>query len=1148
LITRLLTCRAAGVALAVSLAGAVPAAAVPPADPSGGPSGGRAAPAAVPPPAAPADAAATPAPGPERAGPRPDRLGRRDRDLLAEAQARGDRSVTVLIATGKGAAGQAAGRVAALGGSVGTVDERVGYVRATLPPAAVVKAAGIRGVLAVDLNERLRLPDPRPDPRPEPRPAALRGSRPFPVPPADPAVPPPGPGTPDENPYLPTGETGAVAFKRQNPAADGRGVTIGILDSGVDLDHPALRHTSTGGRKIVDWVTATDPVVDLDPTWRLMLTAVTGPAFTIGAERFTAPAGEFRFNRLRENALIGEIGGDLNRDGDTTDQFGVLYDPAGHDVRVDTDGDRDFTDEEAMRPYRERFQVGRFGVDDPGTAVKEQIPFVVQYREDVDLTPFGLPGQKADYVNIGIAEGSHGTHVAGIAAGHRLFGGAMDGAAPGAAVISARACTFGSGCTVTALVEGMIDLVVNRHVDIVNMSIGGLPALNDGDNARALLYNRLINDHGVQLFISAGNSGPGVNTVGDPSVATDAVSVGASVSRATWKADYGADVSARQHVFNFSSRGPREDGGLKPDVTAPGAAVSTIPTWQSGQQVPEAGYALPPGYAMFNGTSMASPQAAGAAALLLSGTKAAGVPVTPAQLRTALYTSAEFDREVPALAQGSGLIDVPGAWRLLRPPAPESAEYTVRAPVCTPISGFLGTPHTGTGIHNRCAAQAGGHRPGQAKDYRVTITRTSGPAGGRMHTLTWQGNDGTFSAPVVVELPLDEPRTIVVNATPRAGVASALLRIDDPATPGLDVRMLAVVVAATELGGPSHAWRTAGSVERNRTTSYFLTVPAGATALQVNLSGIATASQTRFIAINPYGVPVESTGSLACYTSFSDAAACNPISRAYADPLPGVWEIEVESRRTTPFLTNPFRLGAAVQGVRVQPPVVELAGVRAGQAAPVSWRLTNAFGPVTVVPTGGPLGSLAAGRPTIAAGARHVSVITVPPGATRLDVSIGGAADPAADLDLTVFKDGVPVGQSADGDSEESVRLLDPAPGQYSVEVFGYAVPAGSTAYDYRDVFYAASLGTLGTVRQPVALAAGASATVSGTVTAQAPPVQGRRLSGELTLVSSEGAVVGRGTVVIGRVDTAPTPTPSDTPSPGFTPSFTPSASPVRTR
>ena len=58
-----------------------------------------------------------------------------------------------------------------------------------------------------------------------------------------------------------------------NPKFDGRGVTVGIIDSGVDLGHPSLNTTSTGERKIVDWVTATDPASrtgvnsDNDPTW-----------------------------------------------------------------------------------------------------------------------------------------------------------------------------------------------------------------------------------------------------------------------------------------------------------------------------------------------------------------------------------------------------------------------------------------------------------------------------------------------------------------------------------------------------------------------------------------------------------------------------------------------------------------------------------------------------------------------------------------------------------------------------------------------------------------------------------------------------------------------------------------------------------------
>ena len=67
---------------------------------------------------------------------------------------------------------------------------------------------------------------------------------------------------------MPTGDTGAAQFVNAHPSWDGRGVTIGILDTGVDLDHPVVNVTSTGERKIVDWVTSTDPATDGDPTWR----------------------------------------------------------------------------------------------------------------------------------------------------------------------------------------------------------------------------------------------------------------------------------------------------------------------------------------------------------------------------------------------------------------------------------------------------------------------------------------------------------------------------------------------------------------------------------------------------------------------------------------------------------------------------------------------------------------------------------------------------------------------------------------------------------------------------------------------------------------------------------------------------------------
>ncbi len=413
----------------------------------------------------------------------------------------------------------------------------------------------------------------------------------------------------------------------------------------------------------------------------------------------------------------------------------------------------------------------------------------------------------------------------------------------------------------------------------------------------------------------------------------------------------------------------------------------------------------------------------------------------------------------------------------------------------------------------------GGHAPGQARTYEVQVTRTSGPDGARVHRLSWLGDDGTFTAPQTVTLPLDTPVTVRIAARPAVGAHGAVLRVDDPTTPGLDARALAVVVAGEELGRPSYAWSTGGDVERNGTQTFFVTVPEGAEALQVNLSGIATGSQTRFIAFDPYGRPVESTSSLACYTNFSDVKACNPVSRSYSRPLPGV--IEVESRRTSPFLTNPFRLTAAAQGVRVEPETVVLERARAGVATPVSWTVTNAFGPVTVVPTGGPLGSARTERPTIADGATASYTVEVPAGASSLEVAIGNPADPAADLDLTVLLGGVPVGSSADGDSEELVVLPRPAPGTYTVQIDGYSVPSGSTAYDYRDVFYAGSLGSVAVPATPRSLPAGATATVASTVTATAAPAAGRELFGEMRLRTTEGAVVGRGGVLVRRVNTS---------------------------
>ena len=1031
---------------------------------------------------------------------RGDKLGQHDRQTLARARAAGKKTVTALIATDRGAAPAVVRGVRALDGTVAYRDDKLGYVRAVVPVGAVERTAELSGIFSVDLNQAVDLIDPRP--------AASTTAA------AD--VPAPGPETPDANPYMPTAETGATTFKKAHPTWDGRDVTIGILDSGVDLDHPALQTTTTGERKVVDWVTATDPLADGDLSWRAMLTQVSGPTFTAYSRTWTAPAGSFSVNRFTESVTAGsELAGDVNRDGDTTDTWGVLYRASDHAIWVDLDDDGDFTDEELRRPYREDQQVGHFGTDDPATAVAETVPFTVEYREDVDLSAAGRPGQTADFVNIGIVSSSHGTHVAGITAADGLFGGAMDGAAPGAKIVSSRACVFSGGCTSVALVEGMIDLVVNRRVDVVNLSIGGLPALNDGNNTRAELYDRLIADYGVQIFISAGNSGPGLNTVGDPSVADDSISVAASLSPATAQANYGSSITAKR-LFPFSSRGPREDGGMKPDLSAPGSAVSTTPLWQAGAAVAETGYTLPPGYSMFNGTSMAAPQATGGAALLLSAGRATETAFTSAQLRTALTSSARFDEKLSAAAQGTGSLRLVQSWDLLeRDSRLVPGQFDVVAPVCTPISDFLATADRGPGLYNRCAAGDGGQKAGQSKTYTVTVTRRSGASGTRTHTLRWLGDDGTFAAPATVRLPKNKAVSIKVTAKPGAGVHSAILKIDDAKTYGTEAYVPATIVASTPLASPSYGAAFTSRTERFSATSHFVTVAEGTRSLKVALSGVAPNSRLRFSAFNPYGLPVDAAPTGACYTTTDQ---CDARARSYADPIPGVWEIVVEASRTSPFLQNPFTLTAEAQSVAVDPPVTTLASVAVGTRTPLSWELTNQAGPVSVTAASGPLGSAKVDRPTIADGEVDSSEVVVPAGASRLDVAIGGTSDLGADLDLAVSLGGRVLASDADGDSEESVSIRNPVAGTYTVEVVGYGVPAGTTAYDYRDIFYTTSLGAIEIPATAVELGTGDTATLRGSLLVEAAPSAGRGLAGEVLLTEPDGGVVGRASVVVDEV------------------------------
>ena len=108
-------------------------------------------------------------------------------------------------------------------------------------------------------------------------------------------------------------------------------------------------------------------------------------------------------------------------------------------------------------------------------------------------------------------------------------------------------------------------------------------------------------------------------------------------------------------ITSFSSAGPTAFGhDLKPDISAPGAQIlsSTLPNTSSSR------------FAVFDGTSMASPHVAGAAALLLQLHQS----WTPAQVKSALVSTAgpawgdtARTQEAPVTLEGGGLVALPRA-------------------------------------------------------------------------------------------------------------------------------------------------------------------------------------------------------------------------------------------------------------------------------------------------------------------------------------------------------------------------------------------------------------------------------------------------------------------------------------------------------
>jgi len=272
----------------------------------------------------------------------------------------------------------------------------------------------------------------------------------------------------------------------------------------------------------------------------------------------------------------------------------------------------------------------------------------------VEYFDYGNDGEKDNH--------GHGTHVAGTVLGDGSWrsgdvgqDGKYAGLAPDAKLVVQEVFVAGNPGS-----NGMGRDAEGKGATISSNSwVTGFYAVY---NSAAESYDRLTHDANnvktgdqpILYVFGAGNDGSSAGSIRAPSLAKNVISVGAT-GNDRWG-------QSQNTMVGFSSRGPVEDGRIKPDVVLPGSVVastrSTDPGASNGWSRPGDGQNS---YVYASGTSMATPGVAGTAAVVTQYMRdKVGIEPSPALIKATLINGATplAGYDYPGMDQGWGRVDL----------------------------------------------------------------------------------------------------------------------------------------------------------------------------------------------------------------------------------------------------------------------------------------------------------------------------------------------------------------------------------------------------------------------------------------------------------------------------------------------------------
>ncbi|MFP4142626.1 MAG: S8 family serine peptidase [Thermoplasmata archaeon] len=198
------------------------------------------------------------------------------------------------------------------------------------------------------------------------------------------------------------------------------------------------------------------------------------------------------------------------------------------------------------------------------------------------------------------AESGHGTHVCGSVAGNDDPNGdpsTNDGMAKQAKLSFFDIGDSSDNLDIPSDYSEIFSPAYDDGARVHSNSWGGSDSsyTSDAEEVDEFMWN----NKDMLILYANGNSGDSSNTIGTPATAKNIVSVGAS----------SGEGSSTEDMADFSSRGPTDDGRLKPTIVAPGTEIMSADS--DGDLSTDND-----GYTSMQGTSMATPITSGSVAMV----------------------------------------------------------------------------------------------------------------------------------------------------------------------------------------------------------------------------------------------------------------------------------------------------------------------------------------------------------------------------------------------------------------------------------------------------------------------------------------------------------------------------------------------------